>query len=135
MIINQIGGGGESTGAEWYVVSVPIPSMTGTLVGDSNQELSMYDAMFTSNFDITYPFEIAGQSFNDWVSFADAATQYYLSTDATTSGYSNFSSVLTVCRGVGNFKVFKGVLGGSLDMGTTTTTIPAFNMIVAAKFT
>ena len=53
----------------------------------------------------------------------------------TKSGYSNFSSVLTVCRGVGNFKVFKGVLGGALDMETTTTTIPSFSMIFAAKFT
>lgn len=129
MIVNQI-----ADGSQWHIVKIPVPSMTATLIGDSNQEITMFDAMFMTTFDIAYPFEIDGRSFNSWGDFLDATIEHYISTDNAQFPYTHYTSNIMVTRGVGCFRAIKGLIGGTNMDYSNTTTIPAFNMIIAAKF-
>lgn len=132
MIVNQIAD--SSSGSQWYVTKIPIPAMTASLMGDPNQEITMFDAMFMATFDITYPFEIGSRSFNSWNDFLDVTTEHYISTDNTQFAYAHYSDNIMVIRRVGCFGAIKGLVGGTNMDYSTTTTIPAFNMVIAAKF-
>lgn len=134
MIINQIGGGGDTSGAEWYVYSQTIPSQTSnTMLGDNAQDLTLYDSVWQLNFDISYPIEIAGESYNTWTEFAEAATQYYITTNkqqiANAGSYDSVTVAKTVGDGFKAFNIFPA------PMTESSVTFPEFDFMIVAKFT
>lgn len=132
MIFN-LTGGGDTAGAEYYVYTQTIPSQTANImVGDESQEKTMYDTVWQLNFDLTYPIEIAGQSFATWAEFTAAASDYYITTNKQKQALTGSYDAVTVVKSVGDgFKAFNVYAAPITD---TSVTFPEFQFILIAKF-
>lgn len=136
MIINMVGNGNDSSDGEYYVFSQTIPSQTSTtMFGDPNQDYTTYNSIWQLNFDITYPIQIAGQSFSTWGQFANAATDYYVTTDKQQRAnvyYDKLTATKDVASGFNAFMIRPYPQGvGDIE---DSVTFPEFKLMIFAKF-
>ena len=136
MIINMIGNNNDSSDGEYYIFSQTIPSQTSnTIVGDPDQDITTYDSIWQLNFDITYPIQIAGQSFATWGEFANAATDYYITTSKQQRAkvyYDKLTATKDVASGFNAFMIRPF----PQDVGpiSSSVTFPEFKLMIFAKF-
>ena len=133
MIINLVDDSTDGSGGNYYVYTQTIPSQTTTkMFGSTDEDKTMYDSVWQLSFDITYPIEIAGQSFATWDEFAVAATEYYITTDKQHSGMTGSYDSVTVTRAVTNG--FKAYNVYAAPINTDSVTFPEFKFVLVAKF-
>ncbi len=133
MIINLVDDSTDGSGGNYYVYTQTIPSQTTTtMFGSTNEDKTMYDSVWQLSFDITYPIEIAGQSFATWNEFTAAATEYYITTDKQNNGMTGSYGSVTVTKSVGDG--FKAYNVYAPPINTDNVTFPEFKFVLVAKF-